>query len=92
MSEYIADVVYAVAGRDKGKYFVVTAQEDNFVYLCDGKSRKVGSPKKKKLKHVSFTGIKNEFLYGKLSGGGKITNKEVRYALAHFGDRLSDEN
>lgn len=90
MGEYIADVVCAVAGRDKGKFFVVTAQEDNFVYLCDGKIRKVGSPKKKKIKHVEFIGMKNDFLYDKLSSGGKITNKEVRYALADFGDRLSE--
>ena len=90
MSEYIADVVLALAGRDEGKYFVVTAQEANFVYLCDGKSRKVGNPKKKKIKHVKFVGTKNEFLYDKLSSGGKITNKEVRYALADFGDRLSE--
>ena len=90
MGEYIANVVCALAGRDKGKHFVVTAQEANFVYLCDGKSRKVGSPKKKKIKHVDFTGVRNEFLYGKLSTGGKITNKEVRYALADFRDGLSD--
>ena len=90
MSGNLADVVLAVAGRDKGKHFVVTAQEDNFVYLCDGKSRKVGSPKKKKIKHVAFVGIKNEFLYDKLTTLGKITNKEVRYALADFKDRLSD--
>ena len=91
MDQYIAEIVYAVAGRDKGKCFVVTAQEDNFVYLCNGKSRKVGSPKKKKIRHVSFVGAKNAFLYDKLASGGKITNKEVRYALADYPDRLSDE-
>ncbi len=91
MGEHIAEFVYAIAGRDKGKYFVVTAQEDNFIYLCNGKCRKVGSPKKKKIRHVTFTGVKSEFILNKLKTSGKVTNKELRYALSDYLKRLSDE-
>ena len=91
MNEHLAEFVYAIAGRDKGKCFIVTAQEDNFLYLCNGKCRKVGSPKKKKIRHVEFTGIVNEFVLNKLETNGKVTNKEVRYALSDYEKRLSDE-
>ena len=84
MESHIAEIVYAIAGRDKGDCFIVSAQEDNFVFLCDGKSRKVGNPKKKKIKHVNFTGIKDDFIFGRITTTGKLTNKEVRYALSNF--------
>ena len=48
-------IVTALAGRDRGRSFVVTAAEpDGFVMLVDGDTRKLSHPKKKKLKHVEF--------------------------------------
>ena len=91
MESHIAEFVYAIAGRDKGDCFIVTSQEENFVYLCDGKSRKVSNPKKKKIKHVSFSGVTDEFILKRLTTTGKLTNKEVRYALSNFLGRLSNE-
>ena len=91
MGEHIAEIVYAIAGRDKGKYFVVIDSKDNFVYLCNGKCRKVGSPKKKKIRHVTFTGFVNEFLLNRINTVGKVTNKEVRYALSDYEKRLSEQ-
>ena len=84
MESHIAEIVYAIAGRDKGECFVVASEEENFLYICNGKSRKVGNPKKKKIKHVSFTGYKDEFIMSRLATTGKLTNKEVRYALSNF--------
>ena len=91
MNEHLAEFVYAIAGRDKGKHFIVTSQEDNYLYLCNGKCRKVGSPKKKKIRHVTFSGVKNEFILNRLTTTGKVTNKEVRYALSDYEKRLSEE-
>ncbi len=84
MSEHIGEFVCAVAGRDKGKYFIAVSGEGEYLFICDGKSRKVGNPKKKKLKHMSLTGISDEFIVSKLDSQGKLTNKEVRYALSNF--------
>ena len=88
MGEHIADIVCATAGRDKGMYFIVTAQQDNYVYICNGKCRKVGSPKKKKIRHETFTGVKNEFILNRLMTIGKVTNKEVRYALSDYEKKI----
>lgn len=91
MNEHISEIVYSVAGRDKGICFIVTAQEQNFVYLCNGKCRKVGSPKKKKIRHVKFTGVKNDFIMNRLLTVGKVTNKEVRFALSDYEKKLSEQ-
>lgn len=46
-------LVYSLAGRDKGKIFLVLAIENDFVYLSDGDTRRVAKPKKKNIKHVN---------------------------------------
>lgn len=84
MDAHPGEFVYASAGRDEGKCFIVLSRVDNYLYLCDGKSRKVSNPKKKKIKHVRLTGDKDEFIVNKLETVGKLTNKEVRYSLNNY--------
>ena len=47
-----ADVVVSLAGRDKGQLFFVLDTDDLFVYIADGKGRRLEQPKRKKRKHV----------------------------------------
>ena len=45
--------VLSIAGRDKGKIFVVTEIiDENYVMIADGMLRSINKPKKKKLKHL----------------------------------------
>lgn len=48
-------VVKSLAGRDKGGYFVAVAAGDGFVYIADGKERRISKPKRKNLKHLMLT-------------------------------------
>ena len=48
-------VVMSRAGHDKGEFFVVVGDEGSFVYLCNGKERKLQSPKKKNKRHIALT-------------------------------------
>ena len=50
-------VVYANAGRDKGSMFVAVELHDGFVYIADGRERKLQKPKRKNPKHISPVGI-----------------------------------
>lgn len=46
-------VVRSKKGRDEGKVFLITEIIDkDFLYLVDGKLRKLDRPKKKKVKHL----------------------------------------
>ena len=49
MNLEIGTVVKSLKGRDKDKYFCVVCIEDGYVYLCDGKERKLSKPKRKRL-------------------------------------------
>ena len=52
----VGSVVRALAGREKDRCFVAAAADGGFVYICDGKERKLSKPKKKSRKHISPVG------------------------------------
>ena len=79
-----ADIVQSEAGRDKGKLFFVLDLEGEFLLLADGKSRKVETPKRKKRRHVLFVSSEETRVSEKIKGEEKITNSELRRALAIF--------
>lgn len=81
----IGSVVRSKAGRDKGDYFVVLALDGNFVYMANGELRKVDNPKKKKLKHLQGTDYYSDFIANKVAASQKVTNQELRKALAQTG-------
>ena len=79
-----ASIVLSDAGRDKGKLFFVLDVEGEYLLLADGKSRKVESPKRKKRRHVLFVHSEETRVSLKIKGEEKVTNSELRRALAVF--------
>ena len=82
-----SDIVLSLAGRDKGKLFYVMDTEDNFVFLADGKGRKLENPKRKKLKHVRRVSRTETRVAMKILNGDKVLNSELRRDLATFGQQ-----
>ena len=72
----VGAVVKAKAGRDKEGLFVVVKSEDKWVFIADGKRRKVESPKKKNPLHLTVT---NTVLSHSMD-----TNRNIRKALNDF--------
>ena len=79
-----ASIVQSDAGRDKGKLFFVLDMEGEYLLLADGKSRKAETPKRKKRRHVQFISAAETAVSAKIKGEEKITNSELRKALAVF--------
>ena len=73
---HVGSVVKAKAGRDKEGFFVVVKSEDKWVFIADGKRRKVESPKKKNPLHLTVT---NTVLSHSMD-----TNRNIRKALKDF--------
>lgn len=48
-------VVKSVAGRDSGSLMAVTDYDGTYVYVSDGKERRLSKPKRKNPKHVIDT-------------------------------------
>ncbi|MCF0123795.1 MAG: hypothetical protein HUJ67_06750 [Ruminiclostridium sp.] len=84
------DVVRSVAGHDRDMVFLVVRAEGDFLWLADGKSRKVETPKKKRRKHVVSAGLWTHPVAGRMKDGEPVLDSEIRRALAAFRNRFSE--
>lgn len=69
-------IVRVIAGHDKNLFMIITAIEGDFAYLCDGKSRKLNKPKKKRLKHLRFTNT--------VIDTSDLTDKKLRRVIGEY--------
>ena len=67
-------VVRSSAGRDKGNLLAVMQQQENRVFVCDGKERPIDRPKSKNIRHVQATGFS-------VTESELETNRALRKAL-----------
>jgi ribosomal protein L14E/L6E/L27E len=72
----IGSPVIALAGRDKGSLFVAVGISGGFVYIADGRKRKLEKPKRKNVKHISPVGTPIEV--------GGLTNKSIRRLINEY--------
>jgi len=76
------------AGRDKGRTYVVLCELDaDFVMVCDGGSRPMDRPKKKRRKHLLSTRHEMQDFASRLEGK-TLRDQEIR----SFIERLNDPN
>lgn len=86
-----SNIVKATAGRDAGKIFFVLAVQGDFLLLADGKHRRVENPKRKRQKHVALVGESHSLVAEKIRSGEKITNSELRKAIAAISGGNQDQ-
>ena len=77
----VGRIVYSIAGRDKDKYLAVINCDENYVWVADGKERKLQSPKRKNIKHISITA-------NSLNSDQLKTNKSLKKAIAVYCDTV----
>ena len=75
--------VLSISGRDKGRVHVIVGSdaEQDLVYICDGKTRKLEKPKPKKLKHIKFLSHRDELL-DQIIREETLTDRKIREAIA----------
>ena len=69
------ELVICNAGREKDRLMCVLESDEKYVYICDGKERKLDNPKRKNPKHL----IKTE---KQLSDSMFSTDRALRKALS----------
>lgn len=84
-----SSLIVSKAGRDKGQLFYVIDTDEQYVYLVDGKSRKLEKPKRKKRKHVEQVPRTESRIAEKIRNGEKVLNSELRKELASLGQKHS---
>ena len=82
----IGTVAISLAGRDKGRYFVITEiLEGGYVKIADGSLRKVDNAKKKKLKHLKLKPVTIPTIKQKILEGEKLYDYDIRAHLSALG-------
>ena len=88
----ISDVVVSTAGRDSGDWFYVIAEDQNFLFLANGKDRALDKPKRKKRKHVQKVLRSETRVAEKIRSGNKVLNGELRRDLAFLAREMQANN
>ena len=84
-----SSLVVSKAGRDQGQLFYVIDADEQYVYLADGKSRRLEKPKRKKRKHIEQIPRTESRIAERIRNGEKVLNSELRKELASFGQKQS---
>ena len=86
--ESIGRIAISRAGRDKGRAFLIVAedpQQADYVFVADGLLRKLAKPKKKKRKHLTMEPTVAETIRPKLLTGKQVFDAEIRSCLRTLG-------
>ena len=84
------DAVRATAGHDREDLFLVLREEGDFLWLVDGKRRKLETPKKKRRKHVASAGVWTHPVAVRVQDGAPVLDSEIRAALAEARNKLNE--
>ena len=76
---------FSKAGHDKGKLYVIVAEEQDYVSLCDGRLKKIDAPKKKRKKHIQIVNrrVGEELLAG-LEKRETMLDEQIKYAIKQY--------
>lgn len=77
-----SDIVRQLNGRDAGCLFIVVSTDGQYGCLCDGKGRKLGHPKRKKLKHLQYLTKSDSATAVQLREGLTVQDSQLRRLLA----------
>jgi len=84
LNKYIGCFATSIAGHDHNNIYVIIDADDEYVYLVDGKIRKVNNPKKKKLKHVQLIKRTDNTIAGRINNNVALSNEDIKYAIKNI--------
>ena len=83
-------LAYATAGHDRNKQYVIINEDEQYVWLSDGRLRPLDKPKKKKKKHIQIIKKRvQDDLYERLKNGGIIRDEELRKVIRDYNVKQS---
>ena len=82
----------SIAGHDKTEIYIIVGEEPGYVYLSDGKLKKVGNPKKKKLKHIQPVKRADALIAEKLETQKELHNEDIKRAIKEYISNMKEDN
>lgn len=89
----VGSVVKSLKGHDKDKFFVVIeVVSDKYVRIADGKTRKISTPKLKKIKHLESNGEILEKVQQIISQKVPLYDKIIKISLKKYYNQNGGNN
>lgn len=83
----VGQVVKATSGKEKDKlFFIIKVVDHQYVLIADGKKRKLGKPKLKKVKHLEIYNVINNKVNNKISSEQNVMDVFLRVELTKLND------
>jgi len=85
----LGELATSKAGHDKDRLYLIVGEEEECVYLCDGRLRGVEHPKKKKKKHIQIIHFSAQdalvqSIQQNLPGEQDEINRQIRKTLEEY--------
>ena len=77
-------IVFSKSGHDTTLPFIGTAVDGEYLYLADGKNRRLEHPKRKKIKHVQGTKHVCEDIKKKLEDKSYLLDADILKAIKEY--------
>ncbi|MDE6128035.1 MAG: KOW domain-containing RNA-binding protein [Lachnospiraceae bacterium] len=81
----IGMLAFSKAGHDKQAVYMITGEEEEYVYVSDGKRRPIENPKRKNKKHIQP--VKKGFdasVGERIKSGLPVRNEEIKKVIKDF--------
>ena len=76
--------MFSKSGHDKTLPFIVIAVDGKYLYVADGKSRRLEHPKRKKIKHVQGTKYVCKDIKKKLEEKSYLLDADILKAIKEY--------
>ncbi len=86
MCSHVSDLVVSLAGRDRDEILLVLREDESYLWVANGKTRRAEKPKRKKRRHTAFQAHCDARTRDKLLQTGRLTNSDIRKALSIWAD------
>ena len=85
----VGQVVRSTSGREQGRlFFVVKIIDSEYVLIADGKKRKLGKPKLKKVKHLERYNIINDEVKNRIVSDNGTVDAFLRAQLTKLNQSI----
>ena len=72
------------AGHDKQEIYVIIDWDASYIYLSDGKYKKLDNPKKKNHRHVQVIQYMDRDIEQKLENSQLLINEDIKKAIKNY--------
>lgn len=85
----VGQVIRVTSGREQGRlFFVVKIIDSQYVLIADGKTRKLGKPKLKKVKHLERYDVINNEVKNKIESDKETIDAFLRAQLTKLNQSI----